>query len=562
MVKTKLHKPIYDEQWIWDGLAKHQANYSMVLWFDSNDPKRLEQLKDFFASRPEGYKQHTIYVYNPWDGLGTLDKKRREISPVLGESGRFAQELGNRIRDLAGCLNVMDEKLKRESSILILHGLNREQSGRDSLLSALKAWAGSAELINNRSLVILFGSACFALLDEETRDLIARVEVPIGKDSEYKELVDRFSHLYGITVEKDVVVKAIRGLNLHQAEAVLLEAYWKTKSFDLYEIKRSKSELVKKAAILEIDEPSEGFEAIGGYQVVKDFVQKKIVDVIMHKAERAREFGISPPRGILFFGPPGTGKTLFAKALAKAVQLPFLNLKTENIYRQWLGESGQRMRNAIKIAEQMSPAIVFIDEIDRFGRRTATTDSAGEETRRVFSQLLEWLGDKDRKAIIVGTTNVPEHLDDAFIRTGRFDYKIPIGYPGKSARLAILRIHLGLPDDEGRPSPKRKPPLDPPDEEEFIEFLRKEIVPRTELYTGAELEELVIRAKRLAFETDKPAVTPDDFIQSLRSFRIDREEREKQRERFEEYVRKYTDDVAFLKKRFKINHCGFHAQVS
>ena len=88
----------------------------------------------------------------------------------------------------------------------------------------------------------------FALLDEETRDLIARVEVPIGKDSEYKELVDRFSHLYGITVEKDVVVKAIRGLNLHQAEAVLLEAYWKTKSFDLYEIKSSS--LKKKIALL------------------------------------------------------------------------------------------------------------------------------------------------------------------------------------------------------------------------------------------------------------------------------------------------------------------------
>ncbi|NIW14197.1 MAG: AAA family ATPase, partial [Candidatus Thorarchaeota archaeon] len=86
-------------------------------------------------------------------------------------------------------------------------------------------------------------------------------------------------------------------------------------------------------------------------------------------------------------------------------------------------------------------------------------DSAGEETRRVFSQLLEWLGDENRKAIIVGTTNRPEDLDKAFIRTGRFDYKIPILYPDEEARLHILRIHLGLPDEQGRKSPKRKPPL-------------------------------------------------------------------------------------------------------
>jgi ATP-dependent 26S proteasome regulatory subunit len=86
------------------------------------------------------------------------------------------------------------------------------------------------------------------------------------------------------------------------------------------------------------------------------------------------------------------------------------------------------MKTAIKTAEEMSPAIVFVDEIDRFGKRTATTDSADEETRRVFSQLLEWLGDQNRKAIIVGTTNRPTDLDEAFIRTGRFDYKIPILY--------------------------------------------------------------------------------------------------------------------------------------
>ncbi|MEM2941651.1 MAG: ATP-binding protein [Thermoproteota archaeon] len=537
----------YDPGWILNGLAKHRALYSMVLWFDSNDPERLKQLKRFFASSPEGYEYHTIYVYNPWDGLGKYDKDKNRIEPVSPGDGQLPKKEKLKIQDLAGCLQLMDEKLKNDRTILILYGLNKEQSGKDALLAALKAWAGSAELMEKLSLVILFGSVFFAILDDETRDLVATIDVPIGMDSEYQELVTYLSKMNGIP-SSNAVVKAIQGLNLHQAHTVLVESCYKTNrtTFDLEQIKRSKSELVKKAAILEIEDPREGFEAIGGYQAVKDFVQKKIVDVLISKSEKAQILGVSPPRGILLFGPPGTGKTLFAKALAKAVQLPFLNMKTENIYRTWLGESGQRMRNAIKIAEQMSPAIVFIDEIDRFGQRTTTTDSAGEETRRVFSQLLEWLGDKDRKAIIVGTTNVPEQLDDAFIRTGRFDYKIPIGYPDADARLAILRIHLGLPDEAGKPSPQPRPPLDPPNDEEFIKFLGEQIVPKTELYTGAELAELVNRAKRIAFELDKQAVSQDDLVQSLNSFHIDLEGRNEQKRKFEEYVKKYTDDTTFL----------------
>ena len=200
------------------------------------------------------------------------------------------------------------------------------------------------------------------------------------------------------------------------------------------------------------------------------------------------------PKGLLFFGPPGTGKSLFAHALASEVQLPFINLVTENIYSKWLGESGQNMKNANTLAEKMSPAIVFVDEIDRFGRRTGTAaGSAEEETQRVFSQFLEWLGKPDRTAIIVGTTNVPEHLDDAFLRAGRFDYKIPFLYPGPQARLEILLVHLGL----SKGTTRRRVPLEMGDEE-VREMLWRDIVPLTQNFSCAELEELVTRAKRIA----------------------------------------------------------------
>jgi SpoVK/Ycf46/Vps4 family AAA+-type ATPase len=370
----------------------------------------------------------------------------------------------------------------------------------------------------------------------------------MGRDSEYEGLVVYLASLYGISLrgeEKGKLRGTIRGLNLHQAESVFRESYALTSRFDMEQIKVSKGELVKRTGVLEIKEPEEGFESIGGYQAVKEFIQRKIV-AVMGEPERARQFAIRLPRGILFFGPPGTGKTLFATALAKAIQLPFIALKTENIRGKYLGETGQKTKSAIQIAEQMSPAIIFVDEIDRFGERYAVGDSAGEELRSGFSQLLEWLGDKNRRAIIVGTTNRPEDLDEAFIRTGRFDYKIPILYPDEKARLEILRLHLGLPNAEGKPSPKEKPPLALSDEYAVI-FLREEIVPRTQNYTGADLEELVTRAKRNAFERDAKAVGEEDLLKSLSSFRIDLESRIKQQQEYLELARKFTDDGTFLR---------------
>lgn len=200
------------------------------------------------------------------------------------------------------------------------------------------------------------------------------------------------------------------------------------------------------------------------------------------------------------------------------------------------------MKNAINLAEKMSLTIVFVDEIDRFGKRTGSSaGSAEEETQRVFSQFLEWLGKPDRTAIIVGTTNVPEHLDDAFLRAGRFDYKIPFLYPGPQARLEILLVHLGF----SKGSTRNKVPLDIEDDE-VREILRRDIVPLTHNFSCAELEELVTRAKRIAFDREKDAIGSRELLEATRTFRIDGSYRKRVVDSCMVQARKFTDDQAFL----------------
>lgn len=295
-------------------------------------------------------------------------------------------------------------------------------------------------------------------------------------------------------------------------------------------IKELKSEIIERSDLIEIEEPErEGFASVGGYDAVKKFVINTIIKAISDP-ERAKRFNIRIPRGIIFFGPPGTGKTLFAKALAREVNLPFVNFRIENLFSQYLGVSGHNFKNSIALIEQLSPAIVFIDEIDRFGkRRTDVSDGASEETRRVFNQVLEWLGKKDRKAIIIGTTNRHEDLDKAF-RVGRIDYWIPFLYPNREARLQILKIHLlGA-------------------EVELSKDVIESLADKTDGYSGAELEELVNRANRLAFIGNNDKLTSQDFVRAYESSKINAEARRTERERYIRVAEDFTNDLEFLRE--------------
>jgi len=543
--------PQLDQRWIEDGLIKRRSNYSPVICFETTDPRRVLQLRQHIAAGPGCERYEHVLAYDRWEGLSRLRRdaegprwERYQKSP--GPSGlaqRIGHDIGVEMTQFRSALREVDPLLKGHTTAFIIQNLAENREWESGLESALRAWSLDSGVIARGSTVFILTADAGRILDDFTRDLVVVIPVDPSSSAERESMVRSIGSELGVTVDEGRagdLVMATAGLNLHQLESVLLESYQRLRRLDPGAVKGLKAELVKRSGMLEVRDPTYSFADIGGYQAIKDFIRKYVINVLRDSA-RARRFALPLPRGILFFGPPGTGKSLFAGALAAEVELPFINLVTENIYSKWLGESGQKMKSAIRLAEKMSPAIVFVDEIDRFGRRAAATDSAGEETRRVFSQFLEWLGDPGREAIIVGTTNMPELLDEAFTRAGRFDYKVPLLYPGDAARLDVLAVHLGL-----KPASRRAGPPLAMDAPAALEFLRAEVVPRTGDFSCAELEELVTRAKRLAFDRGADALGREDFAAAARSFRVDRESRAAARRRYLEHARRFTDDTAFL----------------
>jgi transitional endoplasmic reticulum ATPase len=182
------------------------------------------------------------------------------------------------------------------------------------------------------------------------------------------------------------------------------------------------------------------YEDIGGLDEEVSKV-REMVELPLKHPEIFERLGIEPPKGVLLHGPPGTGKTLLAKAVANETHSNFLLINGPEIMSKYYGQSEENLRKKFEDAEKNAPSIIFIDEIDAIASKRE--ESKGEVERRVVAQLLATMdGLKSRgKVVVIAATNIPNSLDPALRRPGRFDREIEIGVPGVAGRLNILKIH-------------------------------------------------------------------------------------------------------------------------
>ncbi len=199
---------------------------------------------------------------------------------------------------------------------------------------------------------------------------------------------------------------------------------------------------------IEMEGPRVSYEDIGGLhdEILK---VREMIELPLKHPELFDRLGIDPPKGVLLHGPPGTGKTLIAKAVANESGANFYTINGPEIMSKFYGQSEENLRKIFEDAEKNAPSIIFIDEIDAIAPKRSEVH--GEVERRVVSQMLTLMdGLKGRgKLIVIGATNIPEVLDPALRRPGRFDREIRIDAPDRTGRKEILQIHTrGMPMSE------------------------------------------------------------------------------------------------------------------
>lgn len=230
-----------------------------------------------------------------------------------------------------------------------------------------------------------------------------------------------------------------------------------------------------------VEIPDVTWDDIGGLEDVKKNLQEMILYPIEHP-DKFHKFGMSPSKGVLFYGPPGCGKTLLAKAVAHECSSNFISIKGPELLTMWFGESEANVRDVFDKARGAAPCVLFFDELDSVGvARGSSQGDAGGAGDRVLNQLLtemDGVGSK-KNLFFIGATNRPDILDEALIRPGRLDQLIYIPLPDKPSRANVIKAVL------------RKSPIAGNISMDFLAEL-------TEGFTGADLTELCQRATKAA----------------------------------------------------------------
>ena len=240
--------------------------------------------------------------------------------------------------------------------------------------------------------------------------------------------------------------------------------------------------------------PKVTFDDVAGYDEVKQELRETVE--FLRDPSRIRELGARAPKGVLLVGPPGTGKTLFARAVAGEAKVPFFNISGSEFIELFVGVGAARVRELFEEARTKAPCIIFIDEIDAIGRTRSAGPAMGghDEREQTLNQLLSEMDgfDPSTGVVVMAATNRPEILDQALLRSGRFDRRVLVDKPDRIAREGILRLYAG----------RMKLTAD---------VALDVIARRTPGFVGADLENICNEAAIHALRENRGQINMDDF---------------------------------------------------
>lgn len=341
---------------------------------------------------------------------------------------------------------------------------------------------------------------CPASLDKD----FTLIDFPLPSKQEIASLLDQIvadipdsypAALDAARDHKEDIIDAARGLTLVEAANAYAKTLAKNQTFVISNILEEKRQIIRKSGILEYLDPTITFKEIGGLDALREWLQTRRLSF----SEDARAFGCPIGRGVLLLGIPGTGKSAVCSALGDMYQMPLLRLDMGAIYGSFVGESEKNIRTAIQVAEAVSPAVLWLDEIEK-GISGATAIETHGTSGRVFGTFLTWLQEKTCAVFVAATANNIRGIPPEFLRAGRFDEIFFLDLPNDEQRRDVI----------GKLLTKKK--------RDSTEFDIVYIAEKTANYSPAEIEKGIDNALFVAYMDNKRKLTTEDVIAEMGKF--------------------------------------------
>ena len=324
---------------------------------------------------------------------------------------------------------------------------------------------------------------------DEIRQIIRNfIQENLGIEEKDEKLIDEFA-------------LAFKGLTEFEITNLLALSYADDGALtrkDLRLIFDQKQQMIKKAGILEMIPLKETIDDIGGLENLKEWFERKAK--VYKNIGKAKKYGVDMPKGVLIAGVPGCGKSLNAKAAANLFEVPLLRLDMGRLMGKYVGESESNLRNAIALAEAISPCVLWIDELEKAFAGIGGTGGGAEVTTRLFGNFLTWMQEKDSLTFVVATANDITKLPPELLRKGRFDEIFYVGLPDRAERETIFKIHIAK---------RRSMDLNSIDISKLVD--------KTEGFSGADIEGVVKDAIESAFSDDKVSIQTPDILEAIKN---------------------------------------------
>jgi ATP-dependent 26S proteasome regulatory subunit len=387
-------------------------------------------------------------------------------------------------RDAFDPLSALDAiEALEEKQLIILRDFALYVNDQDPLLLR-KLREGIHRAKSQGKTLILLG--CDHPLPREVQHDIIRLPFALPDSSQLAQVLEgilQSAEMKPLEAELSATaLAAASGLTTIEAENAFALSLVETSAITPKVIAREKANALKQGGLLEVIDHPTSLESLGGLDALKKWLLQRREAF----SERAREYGLPSPKGLLIVGVPGTGKSLTAKATASAFGLPLLKLDAGRLFGGIVGQSEANLRQVIQTAEAIAPCVLWIDELEKaFAGSKGSGSTDGGTSSRVFGAMLAWMQEKQKPVFVVATANDVSQLPPELLRKGRFDELFFVDLPNQQERTDIWDIVIG--------KYGRRP----------TDFDCVRLARGTSTFTGAEIDQCFVDALHRAFAENR-----------------------------------------------------------